>query len=78
MLPTIEKLEKRRASLIQYLLSKVDANDWHGVADAAMDLREIDAQLVLLEEMEIQNQSENDKQSIEHIQLLKAYEAQRK
>ena len=52
MIPTIEQLEKRRASLIQYLLSKVEANDWHACSDAANDLREIDVQLVLLEEME--------------------------
>lgn len=51
MIPTIEQLNKRRASLIQYLLSKVDAQDWHGVADAAMDIREVDAQLCLLEEL---------------------------
>ena len=34
---------KQRAILIQYLLMKVDQQDWHGVADAACDLRELDA-----------------------------------
>lgn len=29
--------------LIDYLLMKVDENDWHGVADAAMDLRGLEA-----------------------------------
>jgi hypothetical protein len=43
--PVIERLRKRRAVVIADLLCKVDAEDWHGVADAAMDLREIDAQL---------------------------------
>lgn len=27
----------------EYLLMKVRTRDWHGVADAAMDLREIEA-----------------------------------
>lgn len=46
--PTREFLEKRRTVIITDLLSKVEAEDWHGVADAAMDLREIDAQLAVL------------------------------
>jgi len=41
-------LQKRRAVIIADLLCKVEAEDWHGVADAAMDLREIDAQLKVL------------------------------
>lgn len=46
--PTREFLEKRRRVVIADLQSKVEAEDWHGVADAAMDLREIDAQLSLI------------------------------
>lgn len=45
---TRDQLEKRRAVVIADLLSKVDAEDWHGTADAAMDLREIDAMLEIL------------------------------
>ena len=41
-------LRAHRATLITYLLSKADAEDWHGVADAANDLREVDAKLELL------------------------------
>jgi len=52
MIPTLDKLEKQRASLIQYLLSKVSAEDWHAVMDSAADLREIDAKMCILEEME--------------------------
>jgi hypothetical protein len=44
-----ELLEKQRSSMIMYLLMKVDTFDWHGVADAAMDLREIEAKLGILE-----------------------------
>jgi hypothetical protein len=38
--------------LVAYLLGKVKVGDWHGVADAAMDIREIDAKLELLKELE--------------------------
>lgn len=43
-----EFLRKRRAIIVADLLSKAEAEDWHGVADAAMDLREIDAKLDVL------------------------------
>lgn len=42
------RLERMRA----YLLLKVEEEDWHGVADTAMDIREIVAQLDLLKELE--------------------------
>ena len=32
-----------REILIQYMLMKVRQEDWHGVSDAANDLREMDA-----------------------------------
>lgn len=57
---TIDKLNKRRESLIQYLLSKVEAQDWHACSDAANDLREIDAQLVLLEKLEAELEELNE------------------
>lgn len=41
----IEQLEARRTKMLVYLQLKVDEGDYHGVADAAMDLREIDAAL---------------------------------
>ena len=31
--------------MVTYLLLKVDEEDWHGVADAAMDIREIVAEI---------------------------------
>ena len=43
-----ETLDRRRTTLIAYLTMKVDERDWHGVADAAMDLRELDAQLAVV------------------------------
>ncbi len=36
----------RRQRLIDYLLMKVAENDWHGVADAACDLRVMEASRV--------------------------------
>lgn len=41
----IEKLEEARILLISYLRMKTDEMDWHAVADAAMDLREMEAEL---------------------------------
>lgn len=44
-------LWEQREQLLAYLLSKVKANDLHAVQDAASDIREIDAQLRLLEKV---------------------------
>lgn len=46
---TRESLEKRKAIIIADLLSKVEAEDWHGVQDCASDIREIEAQIPLIE-----------------------------
>ncbi len=46
--PLCDELKAERAALITYMLSKVKAEDWHACADAAMDLREIDAKLQVL------------------------------
>ena len=47
-----DQLQKRRAVIIADMLCKVEVEDWHGVADAAMDLREIDVQLKLLSSLD--------------------------
>lgn len=39
------QLEENRRQLVAYLTMKMIDEDWHGVADAAMDLRELDAEL---------------------------------
>lgn len=36
-------LEEQHATLIRYLEAKLAARDWHGVSDAANDLRELEA-----------------------------------
>lgn len=48
------ELEEQKIALIYYLKTKTQAEDWHGVADAAMDLREIEAKLEILD---IQNRN---------------------
>ena len=47
-IPTAEQLEKRRTIIEADLVSKLEARDYHGVCDAAMDLREIEAMLKVL------------------------------
>ena len=41
----IEEMKEERKVLIEYLVMKTKTEDWHGVADAAMDLRELDVKL---------------------------------
>jgi len=41
-------LERLREKTIDYLRAKVGDEDWHGVSDAANDLREIDVELRVL------------------------------
>lgn len=45
------RLEAQKHGLIKYLLLKVDEGDWHGVADAAMDIREKEAALLVLKSL---------------------------
>lgn len=47
-IPTIEQIEKRRAIVMADAQMKLEIADWHGTADACMDLREIEAQLSLV------------------------------
>lgn len=44
----LEALGAERVSLIEYMRNKLAGEDWHGVADAANDLREIDRELAVL------------------------------
>ena len=38
-------LEEQRDALITYLKAKLEQEDWHGVSDAANDLRVLDMQI---------------------------------
>ena len=48
-LPTREQLEKRRDVVIADAKMKLDVGDYHGCADACMDLREIEACITLFD-----------------------------
>ena len=37
--------QEHHAALVTYLLAKVEVQDWHGVSDAANDLRVLEAQM---------------------------------
>lgn len=52
-----------RELLIEYLKLKVHEEDWHGVADAAMDLRELDAYERGLDQLEHELDCELDEYS---------------
>jgi hypothetical protein len=42
--------EERKKKLIDYLLMKVTEEDWHGVSDAANDLRELEVWIMVKNE----------------------------
>lgn len=44
----VTKIHYQIMVIKSYLKMKVEEHDWHGVADAAMDLRELEAQLQVL------------------------------
>ncbi len=44
----IAKLEIKRAQLHGYIRMKLEEHDYHAVADAAMDLRELEVELRIL------------------------------
>ena len=50
---TKQELLDQKTQLIAYLLSKVKANDFHAVQDAASDIREIDAKLEMIAELQL-------------------------
>lgn len=48
----MKDLFEQKAILIAYLKLKTDQHDWHAVADAAMDLRELELVLKFAEAAE--------------------------
>jgi hypothetical protein len=49
---TLQELANRRERMINYLKLKVEEEDWHGCADACMDLREIEAKISMITDKE--------------------------
>lgn len=39
-------------SLTSYMQTKIEARDWHAVADAAMDIRELEAKIEVYKSLE--------------------------
>ena len=46
----LKVLDARRQLMVSYLVMKVGEGDWHGVQDAASDLRDIEAEVKGLEQ----------------------------
>lgn len=46
----VNAIKKQITSLIDYMRVKIDQGDWHAVADAAMDIRELEAKIKVYEE----------------------------
>jgi len=48
----LQELERQVKQLVDYVYLKIEQTDWHGVSDAANDIRELEAQIKLLKELE--------------------------
>ena len=48
----IKDCEEDIKDLTEYLILKVKVKDWHAVADAAMDIRELEATIKILKELQ--------------------------
>lgn len=48
---TVEELEQHIQVLINYSQTKILQRDWHAVADAMMDIRELEAKKQVLNEI---------------------------
>lgn len=44
---TLDQLLSDKQLMVEYLELKLREKDWHGVADAAMDLRELEVEILL-------------------------------
>ena len=42
----IDNLLHRKEMMVKYMKLKMEEEDWHGVADAAMDIRDIESELI--------------------------------
>jgi hypothetical protein len=49
MIEQILQLKQQITSLVAYMRVKIDQADWHAVADAAMDIRELEAKIKVYE-----------------------------
>lgn len=49
LLDEVGELSRQKLGMKEYLFLKISQEDWHGVADAAMDIREIIAKIQTIE-----------------------------
>lgn len=56
-----DKLEIKRRRLHEYIIMKLEELDYHGVADAAMDLRELEVAYKYERDKEAMNRDKNAK-----------------
>ena len=49
---TTDQLEQQIGVLVDYIRLKIEQADWHGISDAANDIRVIEAQIKVLESIE--------------------------
>jgi len=49
---TTDQLQQQIGVLVDYIRLKIEQADWHGIADAANDIRVIEAQIKVLESIE--------------------------
>lgn len=47
----IKDLQYQINSLVTYMELKIHQRDWHGVADSAMDIRDLEAKIEVLREI---------------------------
>lgn len=47
----IEDLYRHRVTYIKYALERIEDEDWHGLSDAANDLRELDVEIRMIDEI---------------------------
>ena len=55
---TTDQLEQQIGVLVDYIRLKIEQADWHGIADAANDIRVIEAQIKVIESIEKFNKME--------------------
>lgn len=54
------ELESEIQSLLTYSVLKIKQRDWHGVADAMMDIRELEAKKEILNQLDMKHLSDKN------------------
>lgn len=75
-----QAIEFRKKTLLEYMKMKMNEQDWHGVADSAMDMRELETELKMIlhfkqqiqiqQQVQIQQQEQQRKAEKNMIEML--------